>query len=206
VRLWDVATGHQTAELTRRQGWVNTVAFAPDGHTLATGGSDGMVRLWDVATGHQTAELTGHQDEVNTVAFAPNGHTLATGDGGFLATGDGRVRLWDVATGRQTAELTGHQGEVNTVAFAPNGHTLATGGSDGMVRLWDVASGALIAALLGFADGSWAVLLPDGSYKLVGDPGDNLWWAIKLLRFAPGELDGFDPTVRGLNESAPLPR
>jgi hypothetical protein len=37
------------------------------------------------------------------------------------------------------------------------------------------------------------VLLPDGRYKLHGDPGDTLWWAIKLCRFAPGELDRFVP-------------
>ncbi len=53
--------------------------------------------------------------------------------------------------------------------------------------------------------GSHAVLLPDGSYKLDGDPGRSLWWAIKLCRFAPGELDPYDTTIRRLTADAPFP-
>jgi hypothetical protein len=54
--------------------------------------------------------------------------------------------------------------------------------------------------------GGYAVLMPDGSYKLDGDPGRSLWWAIKLCRFAPGELDPYDPTIRRLPADAPIPR
>ncbi len=39
-----------------------------------------------------------------------------------------------------------------------------------------------------------------------GDPGRSLWWAIKLCRFAPGELDPYDPTIRRLPAGAPILR
>jgi hypothetical protein len=60
------------------------------------------------------------------------------------------------------------------------------------------------ATLLALNNGGYAVLLPDGSYKLDGNPGRVLWWAIKLCRFAPGELDPYDPTIRRLPASAPI--
>jgi hypothetical protein len=67
-----------------------------------------------------------------------------------------------------------------------------------------VASKALLATLVSLADGGWAVLLRDGSYKLVDDSAGDLWWVIKLCRFAPGELDGFDPAVRRMAPREPV--
>ncbi|MGH3931434.1 MAG: hypothetical protein ACRDTF_15860 [Pseudonocardiaceae bacterium] len=40
----------------------------------------------------------------------------------------------------------------------------------------------------------------------MGEAGRSLWWAIKLCRFAPGELDPYDPTIRRLPADAPLLR
>ena len=70
------------------------VAFAPDGHTLATGSDDKSVILWDVRDPTRPQRigqpLTGHTGSVSSVAFAPDGHTLATG------SDDKSVILWDV--------------------------------------------------------------------------------------------------------------
>jgi WD40 repeat protein len=74
---------------------VYEVAFAPDGHTLATAGADDTVLMWDVtdpARPHRLGDpLTGHTDAVAAVAFAPDGHTLATG------SDDHTVLLWDLS-------------------------------------------------------------------------------------------------------------
>nr|WP_143532609.1 hypothetical protein [Saccharothrix sp. ALI-22-I] len=51
----------------------------------------------------------------------------------------------------------------------------------------------------------WAVLLPDGSYRVSGDLSDNLWWAVKLSRFEVGELDPYVPEIRKIPDDMPIP-
>jgi hypothetical protein len=67
-----------------------------------------------------------------------------------------------------------------------------------------VSAAQSLVTLVPLPDGGYATLLPDGSYKLEGDPGDKLWWAIKLCRFAPGELDPYVPEIRRLPADAPV--
>nr|MDO8084256.1 hypothetical protein [Candidatus Sigynarchaeum springense] len=73
---------------------VLSVAFSPDGKTLATGSEDKAARLWDVRTGKQLRALEGHEGLINSVAFSPNGSLLATG------SKDKTARLWKIAPGK----------------------------------------------------------------------------------------------------------
>ena len=130
---------------------VLSVAFSPDGKTLASGSGDGTVRLSNLATHQQIGSpLTGTHRAVNSVAFSPDGTTLATGND------DGTVRLWDLATHRQIGRpFTGHGSVINSVAFSPDGKILASGSLDGTVRLWDVATHRQVGRL---AAGGAAIL------------------------------------------------
>ncbi|MDQ1745403.1 MAG: hypothetical protein QOE23_3742 [Pseudonocardiales bacterium] len=121
------------AKLTGHTQRVNTLAFSPDGKTLASGSDDGTVRLWDVPGQRQVGGLVvGHTGDVFTMAFSRDGKTLASGSG----TSSDTVGLWDVASGRQVGTL--HTNGVFTVAFSRDAKTLASSGFG--TRLWDLAS------------------------------------------------------------------
>ena len=121
------------AALTAPGRFVSSVAFSPDGHTLAAGDADDGTYLWDVATGHRIATLTYPGSIVFSVAFSPDGHTLATADG------HGITYLWDVAARRRIAAFTAPGGVgINAVAFSPDDHTVATSGDNGSTYLWYV--------------------------------------------------------------------
>ncbi|MGH3885365.1 MAG: TIR domain-containing protein [Pseudonocardiaceae bacterium] len=139
-----LAAGPYLGTLTGHTSSVNSVAFTPDGHTLATGSDDSTVILWDltdpVASRRLGQPLTGHTGAVTTMALAPDGRTLITGSADRTVI---RWDLTDLAQPRQLGQpLTGHTGAVSSVALASDGHTFATGSNDGAVILWDVTDRA----------------------------------------------------------------
>lgn len=70
---------------------IGTVAFSPDGETIAAACGDATVRLWDRA-GREVQVFQGHTESISGVTFTPDGQSL-------LTAGDDRtVRRWQVPT------------------------------------------------------------------------------------------------------------
>jgi len=121
---------------------VESVAFAPDGKTLASAGDNQAIKLWDVTSGREVATLRSAPMGVNSVAFSPNGRNLASG------SDDKKIKLWDVSSGQEIATLAVYTARINSVTFSKDGRTLASGGDDRAIRLWDAASGRKINTLI----------------------------------------------------------
>ncbi len=129
IHLWQTSDGRLLGTMGGHTSWVDSVAFAPDGATLASGSSDGTIRLWRISDGGLLDSLNGHTGRVSSVAFAPNGSGILASGVNFL--GDGDVQLWRVADGRFVRTLKGHSG-AESIAFSPDGSVLAVGTNDGM--------------------------------------------------------------------------
>ena len=136
---------------------VVSLAYSPDGQTLASGSMDKTIKLWDLKTGKESATLKGHKDTVHSVAYSPDGKTLASG------STDRTIKLWDVKTGKELATLEGHAHSVNSVAYSPDGKTLASGSWDHTIKLWDAGTGKELATFKGHTGGVGSIVFsPDG--------------------------------------------
>ncbi len=173
IRLWDVATGKNTATFTGHAKEVRSVAFSPDGKTLASaGGNDLTIRLWEVATGKNFATLSGHEAIVASVAYSPDGKILASG------SWDRTIKLWDAATGKNVTTLNGHHEYVDCLVFSPDGKTLASGSADAAIKLWAITTGENTATLNGHSRRVSSVAFsPDGTVLGSASPDSTvrLW-------------------------------
>jgi WD40 repeat protein len=151
VRLWDIASGKGQVSPRDVRGVSETVAFSPDGGTLAYDGGDGTVKLWDVAEGKERAALKGGAKVGCSLAFSSDGKVLACASlEDERRTGEkiARLVLWDVSAQKiiRSFTLAGVAG-APWVAFSPEGKTLAWGGTRGKAELRSVLTRKVLAAL-----------------------------------------------------------
>jgi WD40 repeat protein/predicted Ser/Thr protein kinase len=136
----DLAAGRWENTYLGGTGWVNAVAFSPDGQTVAAADEGGAIQLWTRGDPRPRALLKGHIGGVRCLAFAPDGRALVSGGE------DGAVKVWDAATGQERVTLHRHANGVRSLAFAAGGSVLATGYEDGVIRLWRAATAAEVSA------------------------------------------------------------
>ena len=195
-----MTTGEDVRTLEGHTSWMTSVAFNPDGLTLASAGMEDGIRLWDAAAGTLVHTLEGYAAGISSAAYSPDGLALLTGNW------DGAIQVWDTITAGQVRTLQGHTENVTSVAFSPDGLMLASGSKDYTVRLWDAATGAQIRMLEGHTvDVTCVAFSPDGLTLASGDKGGRirLWnavtgrrkrtldqhrWDVKSVAFSPDGL------------------
>src|SRR5262249_42744098 len=173
VRVFDLATGKETATLQGPEREIELVTFTPDGGVAAGWFAYDMarVRLWDLATKQPRTDLFLPSANINlrtlqdhfALAFPPDGKTVATMQMGALA-------LWDVETALQRHHVPGEKAVLGALAFRVDSRPLAVALRENRlawtstVELWDARSEK---RLLQLED------LPPGSARQVAWSGDG---------------------------------
>lgn len=152
IRIWDGRTGSLVRTIAAHFGSVESLAYAPDGRSLASSASgtiqrrldeatgevvrkknEDPIRIWDPHTGELRAELAGHTARVQAVRYGHGGNHL------FSASQDRTIKIWDVATSRLLETLKGHGDLIYSLALSPDGrHLASTGGS--VVTIWELGA------------------------------------------------------------------
>ena len=147
VRLWNPEIGKQVRALvqfgltdtnqefpatTRRAVWIDTLAFSPDGSTLATGDHHGTIQMWNVDDGKPISAWKAHTRRIRALAFSTDKPIFITVDE------KGTLHSWKASTGAPSAALTlnGHEDWGTTLGFSTDGTPLMTVGWD-TVQFWD---------------------------------------------------------------------
>lgn len=198
VRLWDVVTGEQIAELYEHSSFVKDTAFAPEGERLVTVGWGREVVIIDVAEQTVIDTLRGYPAVLEQVVYTEN----------FIAfsVGDGSVRVLDADTFEETGVL--ELGDVLAVdALATDGDLIAVAAGFPLdnVQVWDgderrTTIEAAATALAFLPDGQMVTADADGLVQIWETDGTavaqftvDAWvtaLAVHDLQVAIGTLDG----------------
>ena len=149
LHLWDVANGKGRVlfAVPLHNGPIQSVAFSPDGKTLAFPG-DKSIELWDVPNDRELRTLTSPNNfALGALAFSPDGKSLA----GF---GGDQLKTWDVATGKELPGVPISSGGA-FVTLSPDWKLVAANyhtpnSQTQQLKLFDAISGKELRTIPGF--------------------------------------------------------
>ena len=149
---------------------VTSLAFSPDGRTLATGGVESKPNI-DIA-----AMMSGQKPKKGTKQ--PDSDDIMRD---LKVEAIGQVQLWDVASGREIGALKGHSRGIIKVAFSRDGKMLASGGTDNTIRIWDVEARRELRTMAGHTASVESMdFSPDGRLLAsASDDGSTFLWDTK---------------------------
>jgi WD40 repeat protein len=166
IKLWDIASGREIMAFSGRY-----AEFSPDGKQILLFEDEGdyyySIKLLDIASGREIMSFTSLSNSLDYYEFSPDGKQVLF-RGFYFGDHYYSIKLWDIASGREIMSFPGY-----LASFSPDS-TQAISASDGTIRLWDVSTGKETARYIGFTDGEWIVLTPDGYYNSSPNGGKYL--------------------------------
>ena len=168
IWIYDADTAEPLNLLTDGASSFRTVAFSPDGKTLASDIKGNYLCLWDVETGRQVRVFGYHTHfDIYRIAFSPDGKKIASAGSGDT------IRLWDVQTGTQLHVIRWHFQTITSLAFSPDSQTLATPSSPNRICLWDTNDGSCLRTFSGHTEPVYRVAFHPAGKTIASSSGDK---------------------------------
>lgn len=190
VRMWNTNTQlcKHTFKLTKHAAGLKSVAFSPDGNTLATASldrTDGNLHFWEIPSGMFKETLAmGKYTEFFVGPFSPDGKTLA-----ILV--EKELKLFGIAPASLKIAFNAKD-YIRSIAYTPDGKTIAVGMRE-MVELWKTTTGKLIDTIKCDYQLKNVAFSPDGKILAIGMGYNTLLYDAKT-RIQKHILDG-DGTI-----------
>lgn len=183
VRLWNTADGQEIQSVELGNGWVEHVAWSPDGTRCAASISR-RVHVFD-ADGQAVWQSDDHPSTVSALAWS-GAQELATAC-------YGRVAFFDVSSGELRQKLE-WKGSLVSMALSPDGDIVACGSQDNTVHFWRRSSGK--DSMMSGYPGKPSALAFDESGTLLATGGGE---AVLVWSFAGDGPEGTRPGVLQLH-------
>ena len=140
VRLWNAATGRETALFAGHTEKVQAAVFSPDGTQVISVSFDGTARIWQATPARSTGQLNDVGRSVEHAAFSADVRSIA------IATREDGVRVWNVSQGAPAHILRSGTRMFQSAAFSPDGARVVAETTPYAV-IWEVSSSKLVATL-----------------------------------------------------------
>ena len=141
LRLWNTETWEEMHSWQAHEAGIFSVAFAPDGQTIATGSGiwhDGFVggelKLWHTGTWELQHDIHFGSAEIKALGYSHDGKALAIG------FSDGMMAVAEPSSGILRREAVAHTGTIWDITFSPDGQSLLSGSDDNTARVWPVSA------------------------------------------------------------------
>jgi WD40 repeat protein len=167
LRLYQISDWKLLAVLRGHDDVVFSVAFSPDGESIASASFDHSVRLWNAKTFESLKEYHHHSDFVYAVAFSGNGKQLAS------ASKDRTVQLFDADTGKGIFTFSGMEQDVMTVAFHPDGKSILSSGFEAGIWWWNPQTGEKIKTTPGHSIATHELAISKDGKRIVSAGADR---------------------------------
>ena len=158
IHVWNVQTGQLLDRLTGHEGPIASLAFTPDGSTLASGSWDRTIRLWSVFSRTQSSEPLPLTSDLLCITMRPDSAQLAA------ATLDGQLAFWSLTSLAQTSTLDGRRDisggrsvlsrrtaatspgtkQFTTITYSPDGSCLLAAGNSKYICLYAISTITLV--------------------------------------------------------------
>ncbi|MBD2603674.1 CHAT domain-containing protein [Scytonema hofmannii FACHB-248] len=171
IKLWNLETGKRQAAIVAHNSSVLSLAFSPDGQSLASGSKSGIIKLWHLSNINEPLYIIDHAhlSDVLSLAISPDNQTLVS------SGADRTIKLWNLANGDKKPPhiLYGHAGRIWCVAISPDNTKIASASADYTIKIWDLHTGEQLNTLTGHL-GEVRTIAFSSDGHLLASAGDDM--------------------------------